>query len=468
MTLNKNTNQELFYPNLKGSSKRVLKDLAVQKQLTKLNATNVARRVILQVTAGQKHFEAKYNKVKAKQALIGSSASAPISSSGKNKGLIAKSYDWDEEEVSSDNNEVPKVKALMALADEERVFLAKKVPDEQIPTQKKKILRINQFTKDTSSFRLKDPVFVKSLADNSEVSITGSNKSKLSEAEDSTLLNHDTGKSVAPFPLPPIGKLTGAEHVSGPKTIKSTLKLKSTFKSKTLKGIIINEPFSAPTRGNKGSLASKTNSAPAIKLKNVKMEDDPPLDIVIKCDHAEFMSSMNINQYHTDQGESSLRSRPARPAIPFPSCIHSGYNDHKSDDCVYYPICEMCGSYNHDTYGHNMIISLRRGIKPRNPQHVTKNCKTCGSNVDTTSDHNDIEWFKKEKLFKLRKLSLSKQCNIRESLSRLNKRHLKHTLPAQIWDVPGPEGMYGNNSTYTTEGYGYGIVFKKGGKVNVP
>ncbi|GJX28647.1 putative reverse transcriptase domain-containing protein [Tanacetum coccineum] len=104
---------------------------------------------------------------------------------------------------------------------------------------------------------------------------------------------------------------------------------------------------------------------------------------------------VTINQYHTGQGESSSRSRHSRPTIPFPSCIHCGYNDHKSDDCVYYPICEICGSYDHDTHGHNRIISLRRGIKPRNPRHVIKNCKTCGSNVHTISDHNDIEWFRK-------------------------------------------------------------------------
>ncbi|GKF34219.1 hypothetical protein Tco_0107419, partial [Tanacetum coccineum] len=64
----------------------------------------------------------------------------------------------------------------------------------QIPTQKKKILGINQLIEDTSSSWPKDPVFVKSSADNSEVSITGSNKPKLSEAEDSTLSNHVTGK----------------------------------------------------------------------------------------------------------------------------------------------------------------------------------------------------------------------------------------------------------------------------------
>ncbi|GJW90056.1 hypothetical protein Tco_0167609 [Tanacetum coccineum] len=47
------------------------------------------------------------------------------SSLGKNKGLIAETYKWDEEEVSSDENEGIEVKALMALADEETVFVGK-------------------------------------------------------------------------------------------------------------------------------------------------------------------------------------------------------------------------------------------------------------------------------------------------------------------------------------------------------
>ncbi|GKA28563.1 hypothetical protein Tco_0714808, partial [Tanacetum coccineum] len=182
---------------------------------------------------------------------------------------------------------------------------------EQIPTQKKKILGIDQLTKDTFSFGPKDLIFVKSLADN--VSITDSNKPRLSETGNSTLSNHDTNKipsvesqrnkidpsvaitkslvtnynstdesSVCSTPLPPPKKLDGVEPVSGPKTIKSILKLKSTFKAETLKGIIINEPSSAPARGNKSSSTSKTNPASAGKLKNVKIEDDPPLAIVIK------------------------------------------------------------------------------------------------------------------------------------------------------------------------------------------
>ncbi|GKC16002.1 hypothetical protein Tco_1012784, partial [Tanacetum coccineum] len=172
-----------------------------------------------------------------------SSASAPSSSSGKNKGLIAKTYDWDEEELSSVENKVTEVKALMTLTNEERISVSKQSANngesvkisiqklwvlkqakldlltmqhvnteilkenqnlrnelkeltsitrawlnssnkvnqcisEQILTQKKKILGINQLTEDTSSFGPKDPVFVKSSVDNSKVSITGSNKPK--------------------------------------------------------------------------------------------------------------------------------------------------------------------------------------------------------------------------------------------------------------------------------------------------
>ncbi|GJV17601.1 retrovirus-related pol polyprotein from transposon TNT 1-94 [Tanacetum coccineum] len=309
-----------------------------------------------------KDFKAKYNKVKAKLALFSSSTSAPSLSPDKNKGLIAETYDWDEEEVSSDDNEVTEVKALMARTNEERVSIGKESTNngewvkisikkhvnteilkenqnlrlelkeltsitetwlnssnkvnqcinEQIPTQKKKILGINQLTEDTSSFGSKDPVFVKSSADNSDMSITSSNIPKSSETEDSTLPNQDTDEvpsnesqrnttdplvvvsdssatdydsadesSVCSTPLLSLKKLDGAEPVSGPKTIKSILKSKSTFKVETLKGITINEPSSAPARG-KSSSASKTNSAPAGKLKNVKMEDDPPLAIVMK------------------------------------------------------------------------------------------------------------------------------------------------------------------------------------------
>ncbi|GKD09999.1 retrovirus-related pol polyprotein from transposon TNT 1-94 [Tanacetum coccineum] len=65
-----------------------------------------------------KDFKAKYNKVKAKLALLNSSALASKSLMVKNKDLVVETYECDEEEVTSDDNEMVEVKVLMALADD--------------------------------------------------------------------------------------------------------------------------------------------------------------------------------------------------------------------------------------------------------------------------------------------------------------------------------------------------------------
>ncbi|GJR11452.1 hypothetical protein Tco_0794104 [Tanacetum coccineum] len=318
--------------------------LAVQKKLTKLNAINVARKHKPELRP-TKDFEAKYNKVKAKMALLSLSALASKAITVKNK---AEENDAVSKEGARNGEwvkiSVRKVHTLLEMEDND---------DRKI--------------------------------DVSDVASLLSNKPRLSEAEDSTLPNHDIGKvpsdesqrnttdplvvvsdssatnfdladesSVCSTPLPPLEKLAGAKLVSGPKTIKSILKSNSTFKAKTLKSITLKEPSSAPAKDNKKRNDHRT------------------------CDHAEFMSSMKTTHHLIDQGESSSRSRPSRPAIPFPSCINCGF------------------------------ISLRRGIKPRNPQHVTKNYETCGSNVHTTTDHNDIEWFRKREALQAKKARVNK------------------------------------------------------------
>ncbi|GJZ46207.1 hypothetical protein Tco_0593803 [Tanacetum coccineum] len=273
-----------------------------------------------------KDFEAKYNKVKAKLALLSSNASASKAATVKNKGLIAEAYEWDEEEVSSDDNKMVEVKVLMALAEENNAISKegarngnwvkismRKCISEQIPPQKKRILGVDQLTEDPSSSGQKDLVFIKSSANNTKVSIPGVEIPWLSEAEGFILPKHDTCRilsaesernttnslvavtdssaidydsadesSVCSTPLPPLKKLDGAEPISGPKTIKSILRSKSTFKAETLKGVIINEPSSAPVEDNKSSSPSKIHSDPAGKLKSVKIKDDPPLAIIMK------------------------------------------------------------------------------------------------------------------------------------------------------------------------------------------
>ncbi|GKA06060.1 retrovirus-related pol polyprotein from transposon TNT 1-94 [Tanacetum coccineum] len=278
--------------------------------------------------------------------------------------------------------------------------------------------------------------------------------------------DYDSGDEslVCSTPLPPLEMLDGVEPVSGPHIIKSSLKSKSIFKAEALNDVIINEPSSAPAKGNKSASSSKVNSAPTGKLKNVKIKDDPPLAICERTDHrtydhAEYMSTMNMSQHLKGQGGSSLRSRTPRPSKHFfPPCIHCG------------------------------IISLRRGIKPRNPQHVMKSCETCGSTVHTTTDHNDIEWFRRGEALQAKKAKALKSTKAESSNANRSKtptkrkpiwyldsgcsRHMtgvKSYLHKYV-EQPGPKVVFGDDSTCITEGYGSikcnGIVFTKVAFVN--
>ncbi|GJW21409.1 retrovirus-related pol polyprotein from transposon TNT 1-94 [Tanacetum coccineum] len=379
--------------------------------------------------------------------------------------------------------------------------------NEQIPTQKKKILGIRQLIEDTSSCGSKGLVFVKSSPDNSDMSISSSNLHKSSKAEDSTLPNHDTdevpsNKShinttdpsvvvsdspasdydsadeslVCSTPLLPLKKLDGVEPGSGPKTVKSILKSKSTFKAETLKGITLNEPSLAHARGNKSSLASKTNSAPTGKLKNVKVEDDPPLAMVMKelnelklqisKKKSSYSRNKNTQQVPLNALQNKYKTQfkmncelcgqnnqifencyevlfcknakeqitklvimlnlcppyiqisiilvkvnlPQDPYLQdpqylFPSCKHWGHNNHHSDDCSYYPTCEICRSYDHNTHDHNRIISQRRGINLRNPEHVIKIVKHLVAMFILPLMTMTLSGLRKEKLLMPRKLN---------------------------------------------------------------
>ncbi|GKC25355.1 hypothetical protein Tco_1027505, partial [Tanacetum coccineum] len=190
-------------------------------------------------------------------------------------------------EVSSDDNEMVEVKVLMALAEDNDAVSKKGAKNGEW----KRVIGVDQLTEDPSSSGQKDLVFVKSLADDTKVSIPSVEGLWLSKAEGFILPNHDTGRilpaeyqrntidpsvvvtdslateydlsdesSVCNTPLPLLKKLNGVEPTSGPKTIKSILRSKSTFKAKTLKGDIINKPSSAPDKGNKNSSALIVNS----------------------------------------------------------------------------------------------------------------------------------------------------------------------------------------------------------------
>ncbi|GJW19414.1 hypothetical protein Tco_0026850 [Tanacetum coccineum] len=413
---------------LLAKSKRFFKKgsqgLVEQRKLMKQNAINVVgMKPELRPT---KDFEAKYNKVKAKLALLSSSASAPKSSMVNNKGLVAKAYEWDEEEVSSDDNEMVEMKVLMALDDEENVVVGK------------------------------------------ESARNGVERHWLYEAEGFIFPNHDTGRILPAEsqvkitdPLVAITDSSAIEYDSADESLVCSTRLPLPEK---LVGVTINEPSSAPTKGNKSSSALKVYSAPAGKLKSVKIEDDPPLAIVMKelnnlklqfskknvktkddlplsivmkelndlklqiSKNQSSYSRHNKHQQHLkNQGVSSSRSKTSRPMKSFPPCKHCGFNDHQSDDCVKNSECEICRSYDHDTHGHNKWF--RRGEAPQ---------------------------AKKAEVFQAKKAESSNATRSKTPTKSGCSRHmtcLKSYLHKYV-EQSGPKVVFGDDSTCTTEGYG--------------
>ncbi|GJS11044.1 reverse transcriptase domain-containing protein [Tanacetum coccineum] len=140
----------------------------------------------------------------------------------------------------------------------------------------------------------------------------------------------------------------------------------------------------------------------------------------------------------------------------------------------------LCGSYDHDTNGHNRIISLKREINPRNHQHAFKRCEACDSSTHTTTDHYDIEWFKRGEALQAKKAEALKSTRAESSNANRSKTPTKSGCSRHMTGVksylhkyveqPGPKVVFGDDSTCTTEGYGSikcnGIVFTKVAFVN--
>ncbi|GJT82956.1 retrovirus-related pol polyprotein from transposon TNT 1-94 [Tanacetum coccineum] len=87
-------------------------------------------------------------------------------------------------------------------------------------------------------------------------------------------------------------------------------------------------------------------------------------------------------------------------AKPFPLCTYCGFNDHRSDDCRNYLECEICGSYDHFTSGHNRVIHIRGRVLAESSQSsessIGVKCDTCGITVHSTIDHNEFDHFRRE------------------------------------------------------------------------
>ncbi|GJY32465.1 hypothetical protein Tco_0416934 [Tanacetum coccineum] len=137
--------------------------------------------------SNKKDYKAEYKTIKAKLALLEASPSSsqnPKTFQPKNKGLVAKTFDLDEEEVS-DKEEVTQVKVSQCIS-------------EQIPHQKKKVLGGELLTESSSKKNENENLFIPASIryDQEIVSKTKDWVERLNP--DNKLPNFNTGRILVP------------------------------------------------------------------------------------------------------------------------------------------------------------------------------------------------------------------------------------------------------------------------------
>nr|GEX22210.1 hypothetical protein [Tanacetum cinerariifolium] len=190
--------------------------------------------------------------MKAKLALLEASPSSsqnPKTFQPKNKGLVAETFDWDEEEVF-DDEEVTHVKVLMALADDELTvrksharngeyvdITIRKVNtllsmdedagwqnylNEQIPHQKKKVIGGELFTESSSRINENENLFVPASMGYDQEMVPKTKYWVERLNPDSKLLNFNTGRILVPKSQAVNESLESTETLNTPKASKDS------------------------------------------------------------------------------------------------------------------------------------------------------------------------------------------------------------------------------------------------------
>ncbi|GKB17872.1 hypothetical protein Tco_0851795 [Tanacetum coccineum] len=238
----------------------------------------------------------------------------------KNKGLVAETFNWDEEEVS-DEEEVIQVKVLMALADDKLTVR-------------------------------------KSHARNGEWST-----SHIEKSVSGTVTVSET-KQTTP---------------SVPTKVKDTKQESRLNELTKLVQMLINEKVNSDQKTQESnSNIQKAESSKSVDLSKISQDSKPKMYIAIgfstmickredhrTSNHDMYIASLKRSESYKAQPyqyASSSKQILIAKAKPFPPCTHYGFNDHIPNDCRNYPECGIYGRYDHSTLGYNRVIQIRGGV----------------------------------------------------------------------------------------------------------
>ncbi|GJY60869.1 retrovirus-related pol polyprotein from transposon TNT 1-94 [Tanacetum coccineum] len=275
----------------------------------------------------QKDYKAESKKMKAKLALLEenpSTSQTPKTFQPKNKGLVAETFNWDEEEVS-DDEEVTQVKVLMALADDELTIGKKHAP--------------NGKWIDITLRKGESPIPLPPLKNLQEDSL---NKSVLG-----TVIVSETEPTT---PLVPT-------------EVKDTEQKSKINELTKLVQMLINEKVNSTQKSQESNSQIQQTELSKILYNIICKREDHRTS-----NHEMYTASLKRSEnykarpyQYASPSKHNLKSK-AKPFLP---CTHCGFNDHRPNDCRNFPECETmecntCGSTVHSTTDHNEFDHFKR------------------------------------------------------------------------------------------------------------
>ncbi|GJT31949.1 hypothetical protein Tco_0922368 [Tanacetum coccineum] len=335
------------------------------------------------------------------------------------KGLIAKSYDWDEESVSSEDEGTTRIRAFMAIAEDEpsvgkadarsgqwvditmkkvHKLLSMTDGDERkhvldythvdlhyVEDQRKNLLNKFNLLKQELSLHKSELCNLKNnVSINCSLQYEVIREEKVGEKENNFLKEVVCTKAdeylyePAPEitsesetdcdteePLPTLPKLIRAEPSGTSNSLISLSELTSNMAELTL---------------NNSSKRSKKSSVKVSQTYVIKKTEPKVQTVQISCSKKKVSPSMKqllltlmeevkgikdhikIPSVTSSSGSQASSSMPSKQKVWYKPCIHYELKNHLSDDCYLKPKCSTCGSNEHLTREHTEQTVVKRTL----------------------------------------------------------------------------------------------------------
>nr|GEU43839.1 hypothetical protein [Tanacetum cinerariifolium] len=376
-----------------------------------------------------KDYKTEYKKMKAMLALLKASSSSPHNPKTfqpKNKGLVSKIFDWDEEEVFEDE-EVTQVKLLMALANDELTVGKSHARngewvDITIRKCRDELLSLKQAKLDAVTFPIQNTKLTKlnhalqeQLKKEKRINEKWLTSSKKVSQCISEQIPHQKKKVLR-------GTVTASEtkqiKPAVPTEVKDTKQESKLNELTKLVQMLIDEKVNPNQMTQESLKIQKTEPSKSIDSSKMSQDSKPKVQNtgsskILYCmickreDHRTSDHEMNIAFLKKSENykaqpylyASSSKQILKVKAKPFPQCTHCGFNNHRPNYCRNYPECKIYRSYDHSTSRHNHVIHIRGGVLAESSQLNESSfgvkCNTCDSTLHSTSDHNEFDHFKR-------------------------------------------------------------------------